>query len=220
MELGVSVLTRRDRLERIASAERDRRAGRIELAIAALGEGTEWPARVILALAKLAEDEGDETRALLVRSLDDWAAESRLDPLDPLDRPSEVEAALPENGVGDLDSPIEHDELERAFAQAEAQTDEMLDVNRVAERVLMDEPVSLAELSGDELLPMDHAAGLADEPAYEPAGGESLDARENGLEALGGSGLAEEGEPLRGAILATLEKWLVNLEDSRAGRAQ
>lgn len=189
MELGVSVLTRRERLERIASAERDRRAGRIDWAIAALGEGVEWPARIVLALAKLPADEGDETRSVLVRSLDDWAAENGLDPLDvPVE--AEMEVAEPEPEVGDLDSPIGHEEFERAFEQAEAQTDEMHDVNRVAERVLMDEPVGLAELAGDELLPMDH-----------------------GLGELG------EGNPSSGVVLATLERWLVNLEDSRVGRA-
>jgi hypothetical protein len=191
VELGVSVLTRRERLERIASAERDRRAGRIGWAIAALGEGVEWPARIVLALAKLPADEGDETRSVLVRSLDDWAAENGLDPLDvPVEAEAEMEVAEPEPEVGDLDSPIGHEEFERAFEQAEAQTDEMHDVNRVAERVLMDEPVGLAELVGDELLPMDH-----------------------GLGELG------EGNPSSGVVLATLERWLVNLEDSRVGRA-
>ena len=63
VELGYSALTRRDRLERIATAERDRRAGRIDMAVAILGEPTEWPARAVLALARLPESEGEATRA-------------------------------------------------------------------------------------------------------------------------------------------------------------
>lgn len=187
MELEVSAWTRRDRLERIAAAERDRRAGRTSLALAVLGEGSEWPARLVLALAKLPEDEGAEARQILEASLDDWAAESGLAalapdavagdadsdeegssdvvedalvvdavealeedllvPATPIAAPNELEAES--TAVSDvLAAPIELDELERAFAEAEAQTDEMHGVNDVAERVLMDEPIGLAELDG------------------------------------------------------------------------
>ena len=196
MELEVSAWTRRDRLERIAAAERDRRAGRTDLALAALGEGTEWPARLVLALARLPEEEGADAREILQATLDDWAAETGLASLDPAAEPIEAEPAsevaevesaeeaadvveadraepveeaselvvdavadesdfvvdavaeesdLVVDAVEALDedllAPIEHDELERAFAEAEAQTDEMHDVNDVAERVLMDEPL-------------------------------------------------------------------------------
>lgn len=256
VELGLSALTRRDRLERIAAAERDRRAGRIELAIAVLGEGGEWPARIVLALAKLPEDEGAQTRAVLVRSLDVWAADSGLAPLD---APIGTSSEDPEIELGDLDSPLDHDELERAFAQAEAQTDEMHDVNRVAERVLMDESVSLAALAGDELVPTDdgpdetsedfdvdgsldesfseHAAseagavemdaawvatsvwpraGRFEGPSLEPGEG----TRAEVVEAFDASGDVAEGQISRDVMLATLERWLVNLERSRAGRVQ
>ena len=81
VELGYSALTRRDRLERIATAERDRRAGRIDMAVATLGEPTEWPARAVLALARLPEGEGKATRRVLESGLDAWAEELGLDPL-------------------------------------------------------------------------------------------------------------------------------------------
>ncbi len=259
MELEPSVLTRRDRLQRIAGAERDRRDGRIELAIASLGEATEWPARVVLALARLAPDEALESRAILEATLDDWARENGLAPLardedegdesEPLvevdddDRaPSEAggvvigEAVAADeatvlgtelvadtaSGLGSefeadaatvlgapiaagqgaaldapiavgqgaaLDAPIEAFELEHAFAQAEAQVDEMHDVNAVAARVLSDEPTGLTEL--------DDAGDVA----------------------------AADTPPRRDIILATLERWLANLERNklerdRAGRAR
>ncbi len=236
--LGVSALTRRKRLARIASAERDRRAGRIELALAVLGGGTEWPARIVLSLAKLAEDEGAETRSILERGLDEWAAEIGLDPLD-----TPLGQAMPEPGidVGELDSPIDHDELERAFAEAETQVDEMHDVNSVAARVLQEEPVGLAELSGDELMSEDaHErepetsepeapetdAAAADVPNwFGPMRGEGFRVNpagspEEDLSEVAASCVADEGRPSRGVILSTLGRWLDNLEESRARRAQ
>ena len=275
MDLGVSALTRRDRLERIAAAERDRRAGRVDLAIAVLGEGHEWPARVILALARLPENEGEQARAILEQSLDDWAAESGLEGLSPAqaieetaqphdrsevsesadaaDAPWPVEA--PPSPPDELAAPFEHDELERAFAEAEAQTDEMLDVNEVAQRILADEPLGLAELSEDAFEPIDsgvaHAteaaprddavgrsvAGATDAawaaPSIWPTGAadvqaevfEGLQDEARSASAVGSAVAAEprscEGEiSSRDAILATLERWLGNLEKSRAGRTR
>ena len=200
MELGYSGLTRRERIERIATAERDRRAGRIDVAVAALGEATEWPARVVLALAKLPEFEAAETRRILEKGLDLWIDEVGLSPLD---EPSESSGAR-------LDSPIEPDELERAFAEAEAQTDEMHDANRVAERVLMDEPIGLAELGEDP--------HLADE-------GEDQNDVVNGLvmDAAEIDDLAispDVSGPANTKVLATLEHWLQNLRSSSGGRAK
>ena len=301
MELEVSAWTRRDRLERIAAAERDRRAGRTDLALAALGEGTEWPARLVLALARLPEEEGADAREILQATLDDWAAETGLASLDPAAEPIEAEPAsdaaevesadeaadvvgadraepveeaselvvdavadesdfvvdavsegselvvdavaeesdLVVDAVEALDedllAPLEHDELERAFAEAEAQTDEMHDVNDVAERVLMDEPLGLSELEGDVYGMADEGAG-ADEDA--PGAGIRTDAawaeapiwpepiapdapldraadapREAEVEAADAQG---EG-PSRAQVITTLEQWLENL---LAGRAQ
>ncbi len=196
VELGYSALTRRERLERIAMAERDRRAGRIEVAIAALGEASEWPALVVLALAKLAESEAPDTRRVLEEGLDSWVADVGLTPFD---LPQDTSSVVPGH---ELDRPFDHDELELAFAEAEAQTDEMHSANHVAERVLMEEPVGLAELDGGMLLsteddvatPMD-AASVED-----PTTQDSL--------------------PSRPQILAVLEDWLQNLERSSTRRAQ
>ncbi len=275
MDLGVSALTRRDRLERIAAAERDRRAGRVDLAIAVLGEGREWPARVILALARLPETEGARARAILEQSLDDWAAESGLASLSPspvieepaitsedsdeTDTRDDVDAAwssqAPASVADDLAAPLAHDELERAFAEAEAQTDEMLDVNEVARRILADEPLGLAELSEDAFEPIDFGAAHATEhepgadelerfaasrtdaawaaPPIWPTGADAAEA--DALEGPGDEARAarlagdfidrdsapsEEEISSRDAILATLERWLGNLEKSKAGRAR
>lgn len=256
------MLTRRERLERIAAAERDRRAGRIELAIASLGDGGEWPARVVLALARLPQNEGDETRSILQASLDTWAAETGLAPLG--QAPIEVSQADAPHverersfEASTLDTPIDAFELDEAFLRAEAQVDEMHDVNRVAERVLMDEPLDLTELSDE---PVDaawasasiwptadivrEAAGAIREAAgasHETAGaireiaGAVREAAGDDL-AESCSGLASafdviedpEGiddgvgseKPARAVVLATLERWLMNLENNSARRAQ
>ena len=68
----------------------------------------------------------------------------------------------PTSHADDLAAPLEYDELERAFAQAEAQTDEMLDVNEVAQRVLADEPMGLAELSEEAFEPIDSGMATCD----------------------------------------------------------
>jgi hypothetical protein len=112
--------TRRERLERIASAERDRRAGHPALAIASIGEPVEWPARAVIALARLSQVETarvetaqteiarvesevgptrrahDEARRVLEEGLDLWAREAGLESLDgaalAVEEASEVEA--------------------------------------------------------------------------------------------------------------------------------
>lgn len=286
MEPGHSALTRRERLERIATAERDRRAGRIEVAVAAIGEPSEWPARVVLALALLSPAVGEETdraRRLLEAGLDLWASELGLASLDPTaareasERADGVDQAGSAGDVGQLDEveheeiellqtvgepgelpvsgltaaidrqvdssveeaaelaafeppppsqalsePIEVDELERAFAQAEAQTDEMHDVNRVAERVLMDEAVGLAELSGDMLLPAEEERGAFE--AVAPPELEPLDAavvEDDAPATTMTEVIAEQtGRPASALVLATLTTWLENLERRKAGRAQ
>lgn len=288
MELEVSAWTRRDRLERIAAAERDRRAGRTSLALAALGEGAEWPARLVLALAKLPEDEGAEARAILEGTLDDWATESGLASLDPnasAPESEEVQAAasdgdedelvvdavealeedlfVPTSPVaarndiaaedeaarGDgaeasseadaLAAPIGLDELERAFAEAEAQTDEMHGVNDVAERVLMDEPIGLAELDGQTFDATEEVAVDADPVEASDAGDAVAATLTDAARAeepiwpepprdasvlMGGADDREAPEvdaadspPTRTQVITTLDRWLENL---RAGEAR
>jgi hypothetical protein len=234
---------------------------------------------VVLALTRLRDDEGNDARMILERGLDDWAAESGLASLNPLDEPTAPEPVFER---GELDSPIDHDELELAFSQAEAQVDEMIDVNRVAERVLMDEPESLASEAGDELVSIDDSVIPEPTPASdyavtadsdlisEPASGlastaiasaegagvdaevEETDAawvesgfwpasvsdddidinadsqvldegaavRDETFEAVADSQIGDAGLTSRDGVLATLEQWLVNLEGSRARRAQ
>jgi hypothetical protein len=279
VELGVSALTRRDRLERIASAERDRRAGRVELAMAVLGEGSEWPARVVLALAKLPEGEGDESRVILEESLDTWAADIGLAPLNshskecdsgeapeskrasgPFEPDSEygpasapdvqpeweldvdsAEEPTPDREWslcarndtmlgGDLDAPIDNFELDRAFAEAEAQTDEMHDANRVAERVLMAESMGLSELSGDAISVLaeeDCDVLAADEQpetdaawAPAPVWPEPTPTDETAPLAVLSAEPPMQAGAARGEVLETLERWLANLEKGRAGRAR
>ncbi len=254
---------RRDRLERIAMAERDRRAGRSDVAVASLGEATEWPARVILALARLAEGEASETRRILEEGLDVWAEEVGLDSLD---SDEAVEQMIEEAGLdafespaamtrdsqsgaeSDLDRPIDNNELERAFEEAEAQVDEMHDVNQVAERVLMGESVGLASLCGDDLVPnhdridlsadsdpehfgMDAAVVPDAIPTSTPSGSGfasatiSTPSSEIGAECSGQAAF-ESGDAVgspqasREKVLATLARWLENLESSSARRTQ
>jgi len=192
VELGYSALTRRERLERIAMTVRDRRAGRVEVAVAALGEAEEWPARVVLALAKLREVEAAETRQILEEGLDRWAAEVGLAPL----------AEQVGTPASEIDRPIDDNELDRAFAEAEAQTEEMHSANHVANRVLMDEPIGLAELSGDMLAPVEESHSVEIDAAMVegPAAGNS--------------------RPSQPQVLAILERWLQNLEGSSARRAR
>jgi hypothetical protein len=278
-ELSLSGLTRRERLERIASAERDRRGGREALAIAAIGEPNEWPARVVLALARLSNDDEQGARRLLEEGLDVWAREAGLPPLTA--REVEPERASPPASASEFDAeadaeesrnrisgpepaaaadwaplderlerPFDSFELDRAFEQAEAQTDEMHDVNRVAARVLMDEPVGLAELSGhpiESLRPESEgvpdperasgpeavaaAAGLEPSAVPEQSDTPLSDAQRVEMDAAFVEGDRSEraaAAPVtevetgssRAVILATLERWLHNLERRRAGGAR
>ncbi len=233
MELGRSAWIRRERLERIANAERDRRAGRTALAIAALGEASEWPARAVLALALLPDHEGGHARRVLEDGLDLWAFESGLPPIDEFDEREisvrQVEAAPPGPAFDEfqieLDRPIEAGELERAFAEAEAQVDEMHDVNRLAERVLFDEPHGIAGLLDEELDPLEESARAA----VSPAGRRPMDAaavppfassrsERSGESGFGDSHDSHRSGPSRAAVLATLERWLQNLERGNVGR--
>jgi hypothetical protein len=258
MELGRSAWIRRERLARIATAERDRRAGRIALAIAALGEASEWPARAVLALALLPESQGSDARRILEEGLDVWAAEAGMPPLDAPDalESSEVPSASQEPDSSDrlntldvraladeqafdsppasafeafqieLDRPIEAGELELAFAAAEAQVDEMHDVNRVAEQVLFDGAFELADLAGEELDPLEESARLAAaDRARRPMDAASVPGMDRSRTIGSAPPLAAEqwdvdatsGRPSREIVLATLERWLHNLAQSRAG---
>lgn len=232
MELGRSAWIRRERLERIATAERDRRAGRTALAIAALGEAVEWPARAVLALTMLPADEGVHARRILEEGLDQWALECGLPSLDADASGADPQAALLGGGVGaapapgpefriELDRPIEPSELEQAFAEAEAQVEEMHDVNDVAAGVLFAGGFDPLDLAEDELDPLELSARevMATTPSR------AMDAAfvpEQVRRSSGGAGQEAIGEAASGSsrafVLATLERWLENLERSRAER--
>ncbi|HEB90164.1 MAG TPA: hypothetical protein ENI85_11380 [Deltaproteobacteria bacterium] len=229
---------RRDRVERIATAERDRRAGRLEIAAAAIGEPAEWPARVVLALVHLSGDEPEKAHRLLEEGLDSWASEMGLGALDPVSagRVDEPEAAKEAPLDAHLDRPFDSFELDRAFAEAQTQTEEMRNVNHVAERVLMDEPVGLAELSDEPLMPIE--ALETDGPSLEEEMDAAFVAGEAELAGAPFGGVAsastippgpaaepigpsvDAGRPSHAVVLATLERWLENLERLRAGRVQ
>jgi hypothetical protein len=111
--------------------------------------------------------------------------------------------------AGDLTAPIESFELDAAFAQAEAQVDEMHDVNQVADRVLTDESVGLAELPEE---------GLENVFAIEP----EADGSPGRLDAAHTKTSAEPdaGNPSRKVVLSTLDRWLGNLQTHSARKAQ
>jgi len=226
MELGRSAWIRRERLERIANAERDRRAGRTALAVAALGEASEWPARAVLALSLLPDDEGSHARRVLEDGLDLWALESGLPPLDELEISARETVEEPPGPAFDefqieLDRPIEAGELERAFAEAEAQVDEMHDVNRLAERVLFDEPNGIAGLVDEELDPLEASARASLAPApprpIDAASVPPIANRRSEPSPAQGFADLENRRPSRAVVLATLERWLQNLERGSVG---
>lgn len=211
---------RRDRLERIANAERDRRAGRTGMAIAALGEPAEWPARVVMALSKWPTADGAEARQILEEGLDLWAEDLALGSLDhfPGEAPEPTGEAPEEHGeapetaeptLGDLASPIEAAELDFAFETAETEVESMRDVNDVAAEILADEPVGLAELSGDVIESTDEI-----DAASVPMAAASVAASVAAAAELAPTGLNKT-EAHTSTVLATLERWLSRLEQRR-----
>ena len=124
----------------------------------------------------------------------------------------------------------ERDELERAFAEAEAEVDQMRDVNEVAERVLLGEPVGVVDLLDEDLLdPEPGRAGPSmfdpDPPGPDAAWAEQAvwpepvpeDPRrfEEGALALSQEQKLEPEVRGRPQGLKTLERWLGKLERKR-----
>ena len=196
---GFAGMARRERLERIAGAERDRRDGRPAMAAAAVGEPNEWPARVVLALTRLATEDVDGARRLLEEGLDRWAFDLGLAPLAAPSTPTLAEG-----------SGVDAEELDRAFAEAEADVEQMVDVNRVAARVLMDEPIDLAEPSSEPI----ELGELSD-----PGDPDDPDGRSEAF-AIAAESPAEAVPASRTVVLATLERWLHNLEQRPLRRGQ
>ena len=226
-------------------------AGRRDLAVATIGEPVEWPARTVLALARLTQDEA-ETRQLLEDGLDLWAREFGLGDLnesevenesDPLGLVAELESSATV-----LDAPLDPSELDRAFAEAEADVESMHDVNEVAGRVLMDEPIGFAELAGDELTPVEESIPYGEPRPQDrlgmdaafveafPAGMNAAhdrvpdDRDRNEFNSLEASALGRKrrcrsrigrlADSRRLVAIATLESWLQNLELRKSRRTQ
>lgn len=230
-ELGPSAPTRRERLERIAAAERDRRAERVEMAVAAIGEAAEWPARAVLALARLPKSEGAQARQLLEEGLDIWAREIGLGPLEAAqgEDPEIASERVPQDPSLDfepdsladpMDRPLDIAELDHAFEQAKAEVDAMHDANRIAERVLMEEPIGGTEFAGNDLAPVGGAITADAVTSNVEIGVDEVD-----LEPMDEARPAASRETLTvGAasnrVLAVLDRWRQNLERRIAGRAQ
>ena len=222
MDSGSSILMRRDRLERIAMAERDRRSGRNDVAVASLGEPSEWPARVVLALAKLSLGEGDETRRILEEGLDLWAEESELDSLDEVLSDPDLDHYVPAfvASAADLERPIDNSELDRAFEEAEAQVEEMHDVNQVAERVLLDDAIGLGALAEDDLVPVagrEELIGMADEGLADIFGVDAAQVSDDDDGWRADEDIVDGvSRPSRAVVLATLSRWLGNIQAGHA----
>ena len=122
----------------------------------------------------------------------------------------------------DLEAPLDSSELDRAFAEAEAEVDSMHGVNDVAERVLMDERVGFAELAGDELAPIDapdvsHAFDVEAPP--DTLGMDAAFVEPEVVPNVWAGHDPAQIDSKRQVALATLETWLQNLERRKAGRA-
>jgi tetratricopeptide (TPR) repeat protein len=190
-----------------ALAEAQRRAGSAEEALrvaeAGLRERPEHAAgRVALALALLDLGRIDEAREQLLRVLDAVPDHPlALRKLDERGAGAEAEAASPF-------STLDEAELEDAFEEAEAEPEEMVDANRLAEAALhaIEEgaPEGLPAASPDSPFVTETVAELLERQGHRR---EARAVRE----AIGRRGGDPRRAADRGQVLATLERWLDNL---------
>jgi tetratricopeptide (TPR) repeat protein len=207
-----------------ALAEANRRAGHAKEAERVAREGLrERPSllagRVALSLALLDLGRIDEARTELIRVLE--ANPHHAPAANALRR-----ATLPEQGAMDeleetseLLSDLAEDELENAFQDAEAESDEMLSANRVVAAAVrgvdQNEPEGVIPFPADSPFATETVAGLLEQQNHR---GEAQAVREV-LEGPPASvtfakdpGAALHDTMNRGAgVIATLERWLENL---------
>jgi hypothetical protein len=206
-----------------ALAEAERREGRAEEAVRIARRGLEHaPGRmaghVSLALALLDLGEADTARAELSAIIEPLLAPHR--------RVVETVVPVPAVGLGLAD-----DEIERAIDAAEARPEEMVSPNRMAERVLLEEvPLGEGEddfdLIGSSTFSTPSMARLLERQGdLEGARGilRSLEGRsEKGpgapaqAEGMVSDSRERPGRERRGRIVATLERWLDNLQRGAA----
>jgi len=188
-------------------AEAHRRAGRAEQALKVAEEGLRHrpeivAGRVALCLALLDLGRVDEARGQLERVLQAVPQHALA---------NEVQAALPEASVAaDPLGGLDEAELETAFADAEAEPDEMLNANHVAEAALhaIEEGVPEGVLVPRSGAPFatETVAGLLEEQGHE----EGAQAIRRALAADGGDAPAMDSGS-RAQLISTLEHWLENL---------
>jgi len=193
-----------------ALAEANRRAGRLEEAERVAREGLRRrpelvAGRVALALVLLDLGRVDEARAELERVLEDVP-----------DHPLAL-ASLARAGGTALEA-LADDEIEGAFADAEASVGEMVDANHVAARALeaadLDEPEGVFPADPDSLFATPTVANLLESQGH---GAEAAALREELARRSRGeapASAAAEGAQ-RERVIATLERWLENLRRTR-----
>lgn len=193
-----------------ALAEANRRAGRLEEAERVAREGLRRrpelvAGRVALALVLLDLGRVEEARAELERVLEDVP-----------DHPLAL-ASFARAGGTALEA-LADDEIEGAFAEAEASVGEMVDANHVAARALqaadLDEPEGVFPADPDSLFATPTVANLLESQGH---GAEAAALREELARRSRGeapaSGAAADAQ--REHVIATLERWLENLRRTR-----
>jgi len=188
-------------------AEAHRRAGRARQAVEVAEEGLRQrpevvAGRVALALALLDLGRIDEARVELARTLEAVPQHA----LACAARAALPAAVAPKDPLGGLDE----EELETAFANAEAEPDQMLNANHVAEAALhaVEEGVPEGVLAPRRGAPFatETVAGLLEEQ------GHSEGARAIRRVLAGAPSDASAADPAdRDRLIATLEHWLENL---------
>jgi tetratricopeptide (TPR) repeat protein len=196
-----------------ALAEANRRAGRLEEAERVAREGLQRrpehvAGRVALALALLDQERTDEARGVLERVLEDVP-----------DHPVAT-VAFAERGSGGRDplDALADDEIEGAFADAEASVAEMVDAHDVAARALhaadLDEPEGVVAAQLESPFATRTVADLLERQGHREEAtalrvelSRRSDADASETRTLGG---AE-----REHVIATLERWLENLRRTR-----
>lgn len=204
-----------------ALAEANRRAGRADVAERVAREGLdERPdfvaGRVALSLALLDQGRVDEARGELVRVLemipDHALAVGALRRASPEALGGIAELGGGAEPLGDL----AEDELESAFQDAEAQTDEMLSANRVVAAAVhgveQDEPEGVMPFPADSPFATETVADLLEKQEHHGEARAMRDALDRSAARVRDSDVElQDAMNHRARVIATLERWLENL---------